>query len=129
MSLLLDTHTWLWLLREPERLSQAATDAVSAPDAVLLLSVASLWEIAIKVSIGKLTLSLPAREFLPMAVARSGVTVLGIATTHAVAVADLPRHHGDPFDRMLVAQARSDDLTLISCDQAIRAYDVPILWD
>jgi PIN domain nuclease of toxin-antitoxin system len=129
VSLLLDTHAWLWLLREPERLSPAAREAALAEGATLHLSIASLWEIAIKVSIGKLNLSAPARDFLPMALARSAVETLAITTAHAVAVADLPRHHNDPFDRLLIAQAQIDHLTLVSRDPAFRAYDVPVLWD
>lgn len=129
MSLLLDTHAWLWLLREPKRLSRPATDAVMADGSTLHLSIASLWEIAIKVSTGKLTLSVPAPSFLPMAVERSGVSLLGVSSAHAVAVADLPRHHGDPFDRMLVVQAQLEQLTLVSSDPAFGAYDVPVIWD
>lgn len=129
MRLLLDTHTWLWLLREPEKLSARASEAIGANDAALHLSVASLWEISIKVGLGRLTLSSPAHQFLPMAVGRSGVAALAITTGHATAVADLPRHHGDPFDRMLVVQAQVEGLTLVSADPVLRLYDVPVLWD
>lgn len=129
MNLLLDTHTWLWLLHEPEELTAHALSAVTAGDASLHLSVASLWEIAIKVSVHKLTLASSVQSFLPMAIARSGVKILGISTAHVIAVADLPAHHRDPFDRMLIVQARAEGLTLVSRDPALGAYDVPVLWE
>lgn len=129
MRLLLDTHVFMWLVSEPERLPKAAASAVTAPDANLLLSVASIWEMSIKYGLGKLQLPVPVREYVPDRMSRTGTGTLEIRTEHALAVADLPRHHGDPFDRLLIAQAQTDGLTLVSRDPAFRAYDVPVLWD
>jgi len=129
VKLLLDTHVFMWLVSEPERLPPQAAAAVGSDDAYLLLSLASIWEMSIKYGLGKLRLPVPVKEYVPDRLSRTRTDTLAITTAHAVAVADLPRHHGDPFDRMLVAQAMADGLTLISRDPAFRAYDVPVLWD
>ncbi len=129
MGLLLDTHVFLWLVDDPSRLPSAAVDAVSIPDVELFLSLASVWELSIKVGLGKITLPLPPLEFVATRLERTDTELLGISLPHALALADLPRHHGDPFDRMLICQARAEGLTLVSSDLAMRAYDVPILWD
>ena len=129
MALLLDTHVFLWLVDDPGRLPSAAADAVSVPDVTLYLSVASAWELSIKVGLGKISLPLPPLEFLATRLERTDTALLGVSLSHALAVADLPRHHGDPFDRMLICQARAQGLTLVSGDPAMRAYDVPVLWD
>lgn len=128
MSLLLDTHAFLWMVDDPQRLAPAARAAVSESSTDLHLSIASIWELAIKAGLGKLELPFPIGEFVSTRLARTRTDVLAISTAHAVAVAGLPRHHGDPFDRMLVAQARADGLTLVSADPAFRLYDVPVLW-
>ena len=128
MNVLLDTHAFLWWIADDVRLSQAARDAISDPDNEILVSAASAWEIAIKVGIGRLTLPAPAKRFVPRQVQRNGFVALPIQLEHALAVEDLPKHHKDPFDRMLVAQARAEKLTLITDDPLIQRYNVETLW-
>ncbi|MGH9113000.1 MAG: type II toxin-antitoxin system VapC family toxin [Acidimicrobiales bacterium] len=123
MSLLLDTHVLLWWLADDRRLVAAARDAIADPSTAVYVSAASAWEIAVKRALGKLK----APPDLASAVAESGFDALAIAFDHAVAAGDLPRHHDDPFDRMLVAQAQAEHLTLATADHRIDPYDVPIL--
>lgn len=128
MDLLLDTHTFLWYIDGDPHLSAKAHAQISNPNNHLLLSMASLWEIAIKIGVGKLSLSQP----LPMLVATElqyyHVDVLAIANAHVVRVATLPPHHRDPFDRMLVAQCQVENLPLVSRDPAFDAYGIQRLW-
>jgi len=120
--LLLDTHVVLWHLDGSRTLSPAAREAIElATD--LLLSVVSFAEIGVKSAIGKL--SVP-RDLLDH-VLHSGVQVLQLDAGHGLAVADLPLHHRDPFDRLLIAQARSENLTMVTADRRIAAYDVPVI--
>ncbi len=127
MSYLLDTQVWLWLLTTPERLDAGALDVVSDSESVLLLSAASTWEIAIKTGLGKLTLPGPPATYVPRAMERSRVRPLAVTVAHSLQVAQLPHHHRDPFDRLLVAQAQLEGLTLITTDRALAVYDVPLL--
>lgn len=122
--LLLDTHALLWWRGDYGRLSRAAFDAIEDPDRAVFFSAASIWEMAIKHAAGKLRL--PA-DLLTTTQER-GFTELPVSAAHALAAGALPRHHSDPFDRMLVAQARSERLTLVSGDTRVAAYDVPVLW-
>lgn len=122
--LLLDTRVWLWWQTADRRLGPATREAIAAAVEVRF-SVASAWEIAIKVSLGKLTL--PPRADIAAELARDGFDVLAIELSHAAAVTELPRHHPDPFDRMLVAQARVEDLTLVTADAALARYGVSIM--
>jgi PIN domain nuclease of toxin-antitoxin system len=122
---LLDTHTLLWALTGRERLSRAAQDAIGDPASRVVVSAATLWEIAIKRSIGKLR--------APADIARrltttGRVELLPVLPRHAEAVADLPWHHRDPFDRLLVAQALLEGLTIISSDRQLAAYGVEVVW-
>lgn len=94
----------------------------------LLLSAASSWEIAIKYSLGRLSLPEPPETYVPSRIQRSGVTPLRIEHSHALAVASLPMHHRDPFDRLLIAQARDLDIGIMTIDDSLRAYDVTIHW-
>ncbi len=128
MTFLLDTHVFLWMLTTPRRLGEAARAVVESADAALVLSAASVWEIAIKHGLGRLPLPEPAATYVPTAMRRSGVTPLPVTVEHVLGVADLPRHHGDPFDRLLVAQAQLDGLTVITADPQLTAYDVPVLF-
>lgn len=127
MRLLLDTHTWLWLQYAPERLGSALV-AVQDTANDLLFSAASSWEIAVKWQLGKLPLPLPPQAYVPDRLAGSGVTPLAVEHSHALAVAALPPHHRDPFDRLLVAQALAEQATLVTADPLLRAYPVDILW-
>jgi PIN domain nuclease of toxin-antitoxin system len=128
MKLLVDTHVWLWLQVSPERID-AQTLALLADTANdVLLSAASAWEIAIKHALGRLPLPVPPAQYVPSRMSRSGVTALPVLHAHALRVAELPPHHRDPFDRLLVAQAQHEGLTLVTNDRELAAYDVDVVW-
>jgi PIN domain nuclease of toxin-antitoxin system len=112
----------------PERLSSRSQVLVSDPENQLFLSSASSWEIAIKYSIGKLPLPMPPTEYVPSRMEASGTSALPILHAHSLHVAKLPLHHGDPFDRLLIAQAQLEELTLLTSDRQFGAYEVEILW-
>lgn len=122
--LLLDTHALLWSVGDEDLLSPAAHEVLSAGVTPAYVSAASIWEIAIKRASGKL--DAPANLMDKVAAAR--FVELGITFEHALRAGALPSHHGDPFDRMIVAQAQSEGFTLITNDARIAAYDVPVLW-
>jgi len=128
MRFLVDTVVWLWSVGEVGRLNQAARDVLQSPEHELYFSAASVWEVAIKISIGKMQLPEPPRLLVPRETARQGLRPLPVSYSHALAVCDLPLYHGDPFDRLLIAQARSEGLTLITADREIKQYPVEILW-
>ncbi len=121
--LLLDTHVFLWWQANDRRLQQGARDAIASAPTVFV-SAASAWEAAIKSALGRLRLPVPLGEGVDAA----GFLRLPILFEHAEAAAGLPPHHADPFDRMLLAQARLEGLTLVSHDGLLRPYGVPILW-
>ena len=123
INLLLDTHVLLWWLLDSDKLGRRARVAILRPGAGLFISSASVWEISLKSALGRLKLKEPLEKCLPDLVA-SGFRPLPINFEHALAVRDLPPHHADPFDRMLIAQARCEDLTLMTADAAIAVYDV-----
>ena len=112
----------------PDRLSGAAVDALADTANEVYVSAAVAWEIVIKHSLGKLPLPLPAAQYVTERLAAVGHRPLAISVEHAVALVDLPAHHKDPFDRILVAQAQVDQLTLLTADDKIKGYAVPILW-
>ena len=118
MRLLLDTHVFLWWLADDKRLRSAEREAIRNPENDVYLSSASIWEIVIKKELGRLRTPEPAST----AALRLGLQPLPITFEHAEATAALPRLHDDPFDRLLMAQARVESLTLVSYDSAIRAY-------
>ena len=126
MDLLLDTHAILWWLQDSRRLGARARKAILDPQASVYLSSASVWEIAIKSGLGRLRLRVDPEECIP-ALFAEGFLPLPIGIHHALAVRTLPLHHADPFDRILIAQARSDSLTLVTADPQIEAYDVRTL--
>ena len=121
--LLLDTHIFLWWRGDPFRLDSVARSQIMTADLVFV-SVASAWEAAIKTSLGQLDLP----ESMEAGVLASGFEKLLITFSHAQRAALLPLHHRDPFDRMLVAQAQTDGLTLVTRDRQMERYDVEILW-
>jgi PIN domain nuclease of toxin-antitoxin system len=121
--LLLDTHALLWWLADNPILSGAARQAIANQDSAVFVSAASVWEIAIKRSLGRLELSRDITELL----GEERFEALAITLHHAEAAGNLPRHHGDPFDRMLVAQARLEGLTLVTRDDRLAPYGTPIL--
>jgi PIN domain nuclease of toxin-antitoxin system len=123
--LLLDTHALLWFLTTPNKLPAAAHRAIRAAGNDVYASLASAWEISIKVAIGRLEFDVQALE---RALAATGIEALGISLRHTARVATLPLHHRDPFDRMLVAQALCDSMTLVSRDRELARYGVGLLW-
>lgn len=129
MRLLLDTHALIWLVQSPDRLGPNASAALVAKDAEVYASHASLWEMAIKRGAGKLDeLDSKAAEWFDHFVPRSGLRPLPIAASHLGAVEDLPRLHNDPFDRLLVAQARHGELTMVTVDTKVSQYDIDVIW-
>jgi len=124
---LLDTHIWLWLLESPTKIAQPVRTVVEAADE-LILSVASVWEIAIKVKLGKLVVRRGLEAARQEMLTAIGARELPITSPHALAAAELPAHHRDPFDRILVAQAIAEGLVLVTADEAIRQYSAPIQW-
>ncbi len=125
--LLIDTHVWLWLQSEPDRLEPSLLAELADPATVLLLSAASSWEIAIKHRLGKLLLPEPPSVFVPSRMRRSGTEGLPVEHAHALAVGELPEHHRDPFDRLLVAQARHLGIALVTADAMLSHYDVELV--
>ena len=123
MRLLLDTHVLIWWARGSEGLSRRATREISSPVNDVFVSAASVWEAEIKAVAGKLHLDAD----LAGEPASEGFSELDVTATHAVEAARLPLHHTDPFDRMLIAQARLENLTLVTRDAAFAAYEVPLL--
>ena len=121
MKLLLDTHALLWWLADDEQLGGAAREAVADSANDVLISMVSLWEIAVKVRIGKLQADI---EEIMSAVQREGFTVLDVGIAHLVALAGLPMHHRDPFDHLLIAQAMTEDATFMSEDRNAARYPV-----
>ena len=128
MRYLLDTGIWLWSLLEPERLSRNARQIIADLDAEIFVSVATVWEIAIKSSKRKLTLPEPPSVFVPHYMHEQGIRPLVISQQHALAVWSLPSHHGDPFDRLIIAQARFEEMVLIAADRIFEKYPVELIW-
>ena len=126
MRFLLDTHVFLWLLAEPERLG-GQIGPLEDPANELFLSAASSWEIAIKSKLGRLDLPDDPRTYVPDSMRAIGVDPLSVEHSHALAVCDLPPHHRDPFDRLLVAQGRAVRLRIVTADPQIALYDVETL--
>ncbi len=129
MKVLLDTHAFLWALTAPERLSRRARRATEDEDNEVLVSAASVWEIAIKASLGRLDPGVAEIErSLPDEMERHAFQPLPVHVRHALRVAALPTAHRDPFDRLLVAQAIVDDLHLVTADRKLGAYGVKVVW-
>ena len=128
MQYLLDTHVLIWWITSDKRLSQKAHDMIMPHRNTLFWSVVSTWEISIKHSLGRLVFEEPPEELLPFELERNRLETLLIMNEHAFRAGQLPRHHRDPFDRMLVAQAQIESIGIISNDQKLRQYDVNVLW-
>lgn len=128
MKLLLDTHVLLWHLLEPDRLEPRTRALLAAADTEIHLSVVTAWELLVKHDLGKLPLPDPPLVLFDRACSAIGAGPLALERPHLDALVGLPRHHRDPFDRMLIAQAIAMDWTLVSADEALRAYPVRILW-
>lgn len=128
MRLLLDTHALLWHLGGNERLSARARVMIEDDANERLRSVAGAWEIAIKVSLGKLTLRAPFARLIPAQLHANAIALLPIEPPHMTALTELPFHHRDPFDRMMVAQAEVEDAVLVSTDAGFDAYGIRRIW-
>ena len=127
MKCLLDTHVFLWLHLDPGRIGRTARTRLASAETVLALSAVSGWEMASKQALGRLVLPDTARRWLPIALEELRCEPLALTFDHAIEAALLPPHHGDPFDRFLVAQARVEGLTLVTSDKALSRYEVEIL--
>ena len=123
MRVLLDTHILVWWLIDAEELGEKARAVVAAQENMVFISAASIWELRIKEALGKVKLPLDFAEVVQL----QPFEKLSVTVAHAHAVKELPLHHRDPFDRILIAQARSDGLTLLTRDQVVAQYDVPHL--
>lgn len=128
---LLDTHTFLWWVADEPTLSDRAAEVIRDPASEIFLSAVSAWEIGIKHRLGRdqvIRVDRDPEQLIPELVAANGFVWLPIEARHALRAASLPFHHRDPFDRLLVAQAQMEGLTIVSRDRAIAQYDVPIVW-
>jgi len=128
MRLLLDTHVLLWWHDQPARLTEAAYGALSDPGNDVFLSVVNSWEIQIKAQLGKLTLSKPLRILFQEEQATNGFRLLPVTLEHVYALDSFPLHHRDPFDRLFIAQAHQEGLTLVTHDPKLSAYSISLLW-
>lgn len=128
MTALLDAHAFLWFITGSPKLSNKARSVIEEQSQTSLLSVASLWEIAIKHSLGRLTLAAPFNQIIPLQLNTNGIGLLGIELAHLDVLVTLPFHHRDPFDRLLIAQAIVAQIPIVSADAAFDAYPVTRLW-
>jgi PIN domain nuclease of toxin-antitoxin system len=128
MRALLDTHAFLWFLEGSDQLSSTAREIIEDGGNVVFVSVASLWEIAVKHSLGRLELGKPFEELIPEQLATNAIAVLQIEVSHLTQVTSLPFHHRDPFDRLIAAQALVEDLPVIGVDPAFDSYGVERIW-
>ena len=128
MKALLDTHAFLWWNMEDPQLSSHAKEIISNGENEIYLSTASVWEISIKAAKGKLILPEPPAQYIATRMGLYRFQPLLIQVSHAAQVYELPRHHDDPFDRMLIAQSQIEGIPLLSADTEIRKYDVEVIW-
>jgi PIN domain nuclease of toxin-antitoxin system len=128
MRVILDTQPFLWWITDAPELSNNARHVIAEESTQCWLSLASCWEMAIKISLGKLRLTTPLDRLVPEQLALNGMRLLNIEFRHVGKISTLPFHHRDPFDRLLVTQALTDDLTVISCDDIFSRYGVKRIW-
>jgi PIN domain nuclease of toxin-antitoxin system len=124
----MDTHIFLWYVWDDPKVNEKVISLIESPDNQAYISMASLWEMAIKVSTGKLELTRPFERLLPELIYANGFDVLPISYAHTVAVSAMQFHHRDPFDRLLVAQSLVEDIPILSADAVLDAYNVTRLW-
>ena len=127
MNLLLDTHVFIWWALTPERLPTPFASACLDPSNTLFLSVASVWEVQIKVQLGKLDLHQPLESLIRSQQQQNALVLLPVQESHVFELTQLPNHHKDPFDRMMIAQTRVEGLTLLSTDAKVLLYPVQVL--
>lgn len=128
MKLLLDTHAFIWWASAPERLSDEALAACQGRNNSLILSVASVWEMQIKLQLGKLKLKSSLNSLIETQQRANDLQILPVELRHVLALSDLPPHHKDPFDRLLIAQALAEDALLVSADAMFSRYSVKLFW-
>jgi PIN domain nuclease of toxin-antitoxin system len=128
MNILLDTHAFLWLRNAPEKIPEKVLAAYYDINNDIFLSVVSIWEMQIKHQLGKLDLALPLRTLIEEQRINNGLQILAIETHHISALADLPPHHKDPFDRLLLIQSKLENLHLASADTVFCHYDINLFW-
>ena len=128
MRVLLDTHALVWALAEPDRLSSRARAALADPATVAFVSLVSAWELAILEGLERVRLQVPLAALFTEGLAALGIQLLPIRLAHIAGVAALPQHHRDPFDRLLVATALAERLTVVTADDVFNRYGVPVLW-
>ena len=127
MDLLIDTHSLIWFLNGDERLSNTVKNLIEDTDNVKLVSIASVWEIAIKISLNKFRFEKGLKHFLSL-IEDNGFVTLPITFEHAMIVSTLEFIHRDPFDRLLIAQCKVDNLTLLTKDDAVKQYNIKTIW-
>jgi PIN domain nuclease of toxin-antitoxin system len=125
---LLDTMIWLWSVDSVEKLNQECRDILENGREEIYFSAATAWEISIKARLGKLHLPGPPAQVIPAFMAKQGLRPLPVTHLHAVKVYDLPLHHFDPFDRLIIAQAISEEMAVLTADSDFRKYPVKVLW-
>jgi PIN domain nuclease of toxin-antitoxin system len=128
MKLLLDTHAFIWLNSEPSRLSETVRQLCQSGEHKFYLSMASPWEMQIKYQLGKLSLDVPLEELIERNIQSNHIQFLPIEFKYISHLAKLPFHHNDPFDRMIIAQALVEKMSIVSVDGAFSAYSVPVVW-
>ncbi len=128
MKLLLDTHTFIWMDAAPEKLPRQVAELLQSPEHDLLLSVVSVWEIQIKTQLGKLDMHNDLAKLVQDQQKRNRLIVLPVTLVHVFSLGKLPLHHKDPFDRLLIAQAISENAALLSRDETFAAYPIKLLW-
>jgi PIN domain nuclease of toxin-antitoxin system len=128
MKYLLDTAVWIWSVHSSERIGERGLAILENGFEEVYFSVASTWEITIKFQLGKLDLPGPPPQYIPRRLADQGIRPLIITQAHALKVYDLPAHHKDPFDRMLIAQALVEDMIILTADRSFRKYPAKVLW-
>jgi PIN domain nuclease of toxin-antitoxin system len=128
MKYLLDTMVWLWSLGPTDKIGRAGLEILTNGEEEIYLSAASAWEVAIKTQLGKFTLAEPPGTYVPKRLSAQGIRSLSITQTHSLKVYDLPSHHRDPFDRLIIAQAIFENMTILTADRAFTNYPVEVLW-
>ncbi|MEA5578352.1 type II toxin-antitoxin system VapC family toxin [Anabaena sp. UHCC 0451] len=128
MKLLFDTHTFIWWDSQPHKLSAKSLALLSNSSNIKFLSIVSIWEMQIKYQLGKLSLQLPLRDIINEQIHNHNIVILSITSEHILGLDNLPLHHKDPFDRLLISQANLEDAILISCDSVFNQYSVKVDW-
>lgn len=128
MKLLIDTHVFLWLRNSPDKIPNKVFQLYQNTSHDVFLSMVSIWEMQIKSQLGKLDLDLPLGELVEQQCLENGLQILNIKANHIYALKNLPFHHNDPFDRLIISQAQTESLKLVSADTTLDNYDIDLIW-